>query len=349
MDKDREETIWDENYKAGSDTTLTMEYFKEKAAKGTGNSFNECKYEETLYEPDEVYKLLSEKLEKKQEARAEGKSIAAPLYSFKGTLDGEQKDMILIKEGTVLGRTFTDKEIVEVNGGTYVKPEKPKEGEEDTREVHGNYLRIIMRDLDDTVVENVEDYMKLDESETQTGDQEYQFQEGDLDLLADAIHHEGCGSYDDPSGSRDDQLYLSKSVGFTIINKLNSDSTYTHAAGLNWAPSKSPLYNLLCVVPCAACGGNGWYAISDKQTDTMGGLKNRADAGEYEYCDMCMEAAEYIKENDSMNFKNNGKYGSQFASGEGMPHTCWEQGGNYYGNHKIWATFRDNYLFDVAN
>ena len=58
-----------------------------------------------------------------------------------------------------------------------------------------------------------------------------------------------------------------------------------------------------------------------------------------------MEAAAFIQENDSINFSNNGKYGSQFSSGEGMPHTCWEQGANYYGG-KIWAQFRSDYLFE---
>ena len=351
-DKDREEIVWDENYQAGSGEELSMEYFKKRAAKGSGDNFKICEYEETLYEADEVYKLLSSKLEDQQKARAEAKNLAAPLYSFTGTLEGETKELLLIKEGTVIGRTYTDKEVVESRGETYVKPEEPEEGEEDTREVQGNYLRIIMRDLDDTVVENVEDYMKLDEEEAQTGDQEYQFQEGDLDLLADAIHHEGCGAYCAKllgTSSEDDKLYLAISTGFTMINKLNSDSGYSHAAGWDWAPSKSPLYNLLCVVPCAACGGNGWYAISDK--GTMGGLKNRADAGQYEYCDICYQAAEYIKENDSMNFKNNGRFGSQFSSGEGMPHTCWQQGSGYNGTSKIWVYIESAkfYLFDTAS
>ncbi len=165
-EEDREEIVWAEDYTAGSGQELSMEYFKKLAARGSEKSmFKSCEYEETLYETDEVYKLLSEKLEDKQKARAETKNLAAPLYSFTGTLDGETQELLIIKEGTVIGRTYTDKEIVESRGETYTKPEKPKEGEEDTREVQGNYLRIIFRDLDDTVVENVEDYMKLDEEE----------------------------------------------------------------------------------------------------------------------------------------------------------------------------------------
>ena len=78
-----------------------------------------------------------------------------------------------------------------------------------------------------------------------------------------------------------------------------------------------------------------------------------------EYCDICFEAAEYIRDNDSMNFTNNGKFGTQFANGDGMPHTMWEQGGGYYGEHKIWLWIdtdkdgekdtdeTDFYLFDA--
>ena len=150
-----------EDYVPGSGQELSMEYFKQQAANG---DFNECKYEETLYEKDPVYKLISEKLEEKQKARAEAKNIAAPLYKFNGSLDGENGELLVIKEGTVILITLTDKVVVVVyRGETYEPPKEPDEGEEDTRKVQGNYLRIIMRDLDDTVVENVEDYMKLDE------------------------------------------------------------------------------------------------------------------------------------------------------------------------------------------
>ncbi len=301
----------------------------------------------SLYEEDEDYKSVYKDQTDKIEAENQVMKDAVSSYY----LNYNGKNMIFIKEGTVLGRTMSDKELLEApylrNGshGTYDEIRKSDNGEND--KVIGNYLRIIYRDSDDTVVENVEDYMKLDEPGEKKGDQEYKFWDGDLELLADAIHHEGCGVYDDPSGGHENQLYLAKSVGYTMVNKVNSDSGYNNAAGMNWAPGKSPLYHVLCVVPCAAHGGNGWYAISDD--GTMGGLKNRADAGQYEYCDLCMEAAEYIEDNDSMNLKNNGKYESQYSSGEGMPHTCWEQGANYYGNHKIWARFREDYLFDTAD
>lgn len=156
----------EENNSSESATTLTKEYLEQNASSGDGDGdFKLGEYAETKYKPDKVYKLTSETLEEKQKAKAEAKSIAAPLYKFTGSLNGETKEMLLIKEGTVIGRTLTNKELVEeIRQQTYV--EKNDESEEDTendRDVEGNYLRIIMRDLDDTVVENVEDYMKLDE------------------------------------------------------------------------------------------------------------------------------------------------------------------------------------------
>ena len=309
---------------------------------------------DSLYIKDEDYEIASKKATEKLKAENLLKEDAVSSIYL------PNEDLIFIKEGTILGRTLTDRELIEdyrhQKYEDYRKTKKSakddsgeeKEEKEDNNEdkLVGNYLRIIMRDLDKTVVENVEDYMKLDDGEDEDeGDQEYKFEEGDLELLADAIHHEGCGSYDDPKGSKEDQMYLATSLGFTIINKLNSDSQYHHAAGWDWAPDKSKLYNLLCVVPCADHGGKGWYAISDDPESTMKGLKNRADAGEYEYCDMCMEAAEYIKEHDSKHLKNNGKYDSGYNVGDEMQHTCWEQGRNFYGK-RMWAHFREDYLFD---
>lgn len=171
---------------------LTMDYLKEKAAIGGESNFKEGEYTETRYEPDPTYKLISEAIEEKQKAEVEAKNIAVPLYKFAGQIDEEYKDdWILIKEGTVLGRTMTNKELVEnLRNETYTAPKSKDEKnttnastantatknnstdnnstntEEEQRDVEGNYLRIIMRDLDDTIVENVEDYMKLD-----TGDE----------------------------------------------------------------------------------------------------------------------------------------------------------------------------------
>ncbi len=342
---------------------LSMANFKKMAYTNGEKLESKENYQETFYEPNEVFKMVSDKYTEKQKALEKGKSLCAPLYKFTGFLDGQKKEMILIKEGTVIGRTMCNAEYVKsIRKEEFVSKKKKIEKIEkklvdDTRElVEGNYIRIVFRTRDDEVVENVEDYLKLStgENDEQAGTQEYEFQENDLELLADAIHHEGCGAWDDPSGSYEDQLYCATCIGYSIINKLNSDSGYNNLAGMNWAPDKSPLYNIVCVVPCAFHHGKGWYAISDDPDSTDGGIKNRADKGNYEYCDQCMEAAEFIKDNDSMNFTNNGKYRAEdgaytnFSAGDPMPHTCWEQGSNVNSKYKVWAHFKTDYISDVA-
>lgn len=71
-------------------------------------------------------------------------------------------DGIFIKEGTVLGRTMTDMELTDkIRNGEYGKYEDIRGTDND--QIIGNYLRIIMRNTSGEIVENVEDYMKLDD------------------------------------------------------------------------------------------------------------------------------------------------------------------------------------------
>ena len=78
-------------------------------------------------------------------------------------------DMIFIKEGTVLGRTLTDRELLEIERegklGSY------KDLRENVTElkgkcaVIGNYIRLIMRDhTTGSVIENIEDYFDRDDT-----------------------------------------------------------------------------------------------------------------------------------------------------------------------------------------
>ena len=327
---------------------------------------------QSLYEAAEPYKMASKKATEKLNVEETIKIEAYPALTIDNPKSYEPlnalDDLVFIKEGTVLGRTFTDKELVEerlANGDDpkydfeYYAPEEEVVDENGKKQnvdkVVGNYVMIKMLDPDKPI-ENIEDYMKIDE-QRQAGDQEYQFREGDLEILADAIHHEGCGNYCANklgTSSQEDKLYLAKSTGYTMINKLNSDSDFVpdyNDSSKLWDSSKSPLYNLLCRIPSDFDTGGyttgtsgGWYAIAL-------GLRKRIDADDLEYCDVCLEAAEYISKNDSMNHTNNGKFGSQFSAGEGMPHTCWEQGSGYDGSSKIWVHIPsvDFYLFDTAN
>lgn len=125
-------------------------------------------YEECLYEPDDIYQMSDEVVMEKLKAEEETKMAAQPLIkvTYTDPEDEKSKDCLFIKEGTVIGRTLTDREVVTARGETYVKPKDKKDLEDDEevkREIIGNYIRIVMRDRDDTVVENVEDYLKLDE------------------------------------------------------------------------------------------------------------------------------------------------------------------------------------------
>ena len=132
----------------------------------------------TKYEMPAEYKLASkkatEKLNIEEKIKNEGYSamVVDNLKTYK-PLENLEK-LVVIKEGTVLGRTYTNKEIVDArlaNGDDqkynyeYYAPAKnvTDDGERCEDKLLGNYIRIIMRNLEDTVVENVEDYMKLDE------------------------------------------------------------------------------------------------------------------------------------------------------------------------------------------
>lgn len=110
-----------------------------------------------------------------------------------GTSTEVTNEYILIKEGTVIGRTYTDMELLEERDGEYgtydeyveaqkaaisddveIDTDQPAQldGEEaeDSDEFKinpvplvGNYLRIIMQETNGDIVEDVEDYMKIDE------------------------------------------------------------------------------------------------------------------------------------------------------------------------------------------
>ncbi len=154
---------------------ITLDNFKKVTPSNveqTAEDDSEDKLEmDSLYEKDETHKMASKKATEKLEATAAVKEEACSTMYV--------DDLIFIKEGTVLGRTITDFQLIEeYRGEEYskyrkVKGETPEDGvettetdsdsEENTDAVIGNYLRILFRDLDDSVVEDVENYMKLDD------------------------------------------------------------------------------------------------------------------------------------------------------------------------------------------
>ncbi len=125
------------------------------------------------YIEDEYYDLNSEKAMSKNKAEVMIKYLAAHSIYIEDVYDEIGKTnispLIFIKEGTILGRTMTDKELLESSDfragkyGTYEQNREvslniKKDGED---KIIGNYLRVMMRDKDKTVVEDVEDYYKL--------------------------------------------------------------------------------------------------------------------------------------------------------------------------------------------
>ena len=379
IDSDDDKDLNDESGNP-SGKALTFDTFKNVGTNVTADN----ELIQSLYVAEAAYNMASKKATEKLNVEETIKIDSYPVLTISNPKSYEPlnslEKLVFIKEGTVLGRTFTDKELVEqrlANGDDskynfeYYAPSQEVLDENGKKQnvdkVVGNYITVKLLDPNKPI-ENVEDYMKIDK-QRKAGNQEYQFREGDLEILADAIHHEGCGSYCASllgTNIPDDKLYLSKSVGFTIINKLNTDSgfipDYNNPSKL-WDSSKSPLYNLVCRIPTGYDTGGyttgttgGWYAIAL-------GLRKRIDADNLDYCDICFEAAEYIRDNDSTNMTCNGKFGAEFSAGEAMPHTMWQQGAGYHGE-KIWVYIDKNkngkkdtecvdsgdfYLYDTAN
>ena len=126
----------------------------------TENNFTEDDVQlESAYIKDKDNKLASTAATNKSKAENEVRDTASTTMFTKY----EDEELIFIKEGTIIGRTMTDKELLEADYlrnnsmGSY---EDIRESEDENK-VIGNYLRIIMRDLDTTPVEDVEDYMKI--------------------------------------------------------------------------------------------------------------------------------------------------------------------------------------------
>ena len=148
----------------GGGYQLSMDAFLSHAYTIGSDYESENLYDCSEYIKDEVMKLVSETVQKKEEAKADGKEIAVNLLKTNISLDGEKKERLLIKEGTVIGRTMSNKELmVKIRKlDNYVSP-KDIEDEEEDLPLYGNYLRMVLKDRKDENVENVEDYLKLDD------------------------------------------------------------------------------------------------------------------------------------------------------------------------------------------
>ena len=145
-----------------------------------GNISNSEELLKSLYEKEDEYKMASKSATKKLNAESEVKNQAISSFytgdsiKIQLTEDGKQTeyDGIFIKEGTVIGRTMTDKELIddirEGKFGSYEELRGSNASEEKRKQLIGNYLRVIMLDKNRDQVEDVENYMKLDGPEDKT-------------------------------------------------------------------------------------------------------------------------------------------------------------------------------------
>lgn len=105
----------------------------------------------TKYEiPKTVDKSQMEELQKKEDAKKDAKYVIE-----------DKKGKIYIKEGAVIGYTYTPEEAQTVENK--IETSSEEENEETSSYKIGNYIRFIFRDKKEQVVENVENYMELEE------------------------------------------------------------------------------------------------------------------------------------------------------------------------------------------
>ncbi len=122
----------------------------------SSNTITDCVNTESEYEGEVVYELASKEKKTEEETEAKDKKDATYLFKFSPSVNEVIQEVLIIKAGTVLGETFDNETLVtEYREETYDDVAKG--------EIQGNYIRVIMRDLNDTVIENVEDYMKYEE------------------------------------------------------------------------------------------------------------------------------------------------------------------------------------------
>lgn len=244
---------YQENAGAKAEAQISLDRYKEITADVVNSTSDDSKEKlmESLYESPDQYKMASKKATDKLNAELAVKSQAASsIFIPNVKIDDETKDAIFIKEGTILGRTMTDRELIteiREQGEDKLKEYRPSFFEEGTGgsggtgsseddegpqdKVMGNYVRAIMKDLDGTPIENIEDYMKLDElkNSQELDDEKFLFWMGcyceggvlenrggkwysiakDLDDGAGATHFYGLTHY-----NKD----LAKKLGYDISN-----------------------------------------------------------------------------------------------------------------------------------
>ncbi len=232
----------------------------------------ECNYTTEYKVPDSAEEGLSQKeKDKRKEKHDKEEAKKGAAYVI------EEKNRIYIKEGAVIGHTYT-------------------EDQADMKDGVGNYMRLIFRDADDQVVENVEHYMEIEEpalGAVSSESQDYVAEPGDLELLANLLHHEGCeGFFTRNVFSGDSKLgaVASRVTGYVLINRARS----------NYGGHGTTIRDQICAP--------GQYSTA---YDVL--------HGEATYCNLCLANAEWCLKFDCSSVMN--------PSGESMPSDVYGQSG----------------------
>ena len=324
----------------------TFKKIKNSSFDQEGNYISDEKLD-SKYEKDVDSKLESASETERVNAESKVKADAMPAFYTDGkikvklTENGELVDYegIFIKEGTVIGRTITDKELLESDkfrNGRYGKYDEIRVSTNIRREdnpdhVIGNYLRVLMMNKVKDNIENVEDYMKLDTGIGEDDNkklQEYQAWEGDLEILATAIHHECCnGAVKQRESNPEEAEYVGYCMGYSIVNKVIPANyeiygkSYYNPNSTEWSPLYQVLTNKIST----------WYG--GLTLDAVEAIHNGGTPPDGEtYCDDCLEKAEYCLTYDCTSVKKPIEYGpmdggrTTISKGEEIPQLMVEQG-----------------------
>lgn len=111
----------------------------------------------TRYVPNEVKNMADDLAEARADWMEAAKQAAIPLIE----IDGE----LYIKEGTVIGKTYEDPDM----SGVEITSSLDAQGQEyDVCKGNGNYIRLILRNLEDSIVEDVESYLPIEDTRKST-------------------------------------------------------------------------------------------------------------------------------------------------------------------------------------
>ena len=189
---------------------LSMNYFIENARHIDSDSDFKTKIK-SRYKIDSEYQDLSTEDTEEQNNitdRLKGERLVKKDAESAVYIEfGDDDKLLLIKEGTVIGRTFTNQEIFKMRENNPEAENLMKriklnddgiavlDSEAESPVVQGNYLKIIMRNRENEIIENVEDYMKLDTRPKsslfdETKVKEIQLTDSEINLIASIIQGE---------------------------------------------------------------------------------------------------------------------------------------------------------------